>query len=152
MREKAKPKKMEALGLWLMLVGSLRLASVWFGFFDIWALRLAVFSNTTSMVFMRKHAIVLNLFYLTLLLHEVFIEVAEIFSSTFYCFYCIKIVDCITDQEMDINYMDAVTVEFTSTKTYQAFLRINSFTFRCFNLNADTGILGIHFMSTIGTN
>ncbi|XP_040950137.1 ergosterol biosynthetic protein 28 isoform X2 [Gossypium hirsutum] len=38
---------MEALGWWLMLVGSLRLASVWFGFFDIWALRLAVFSNTT---------------------------------------------------------------------------------------------------------
>ena len=53
-----------------------------------------------GMVFMRKHAIVLNLFYLALLLHEVFIEVAEIFSSTFYCFYCIKIVDCITDQEI----------------------------------------------------
>jgi len=31
----------------LMLVGSLRLASVWFGFFDMWALRLAVFSKTT---------------------------------------------------------------------------------------------------------
>ncbi|CAK7347353.1 unnamed protein product [Dovyalis caffra] len=29
-----------------MLVGFLRLASVWFGFFDIWALRLAVFSDT----------------------------------------------------------------------------------------------------------
>ncbi|KAL4333977.1 hypothetical protein GQ457_07G024620 [Hibiscus cannabinus] len=40
-------KKMKALGWWLMLVGSLRLLSVWFGFFDIWALRLAVFSNTT---------------------------------------------------------------------------------------------------------
>jgi hypothetical protein len=39
---------MKALGWWLMLVGSLRLASVWFGFFDIWALRLAVLSNTTS--------------------------------------------------------------------------------------------------------
>lgn len=39
---------MKALGWWLMLVGSLRLASVWFGFFDIWALRLAVFSSTTS--------------------------------------------------------------------------------------------------------
>ncbi|KAJ7007051.1 hypothetical protein NC653_006189 [Populus alba x Populus x berolinensis] len=39
---------MKALGWWLMLVGSLRLASVWFGFFDIWALRLAVFSNTTN--------------------------------------------------------------------------------------------------------
>ncbi|KAJ0086880.1 hypothetical protein Patl1_08753 [Pistacia atlantica] len=38
---------MKALGWWLMLVGFLRLASVWFGFFDIWALRLAVFSNTT---------------------------------------------------------------------------------------------------------
>ncbi|KAL3577059.1 hypothetical protein D5086_022342 [Populus alba] len=38
---------MKALGWWLMLVGSLRLASVWFGFFDIWALRLAVFSDTT---------------------------------------------------------------------------------------------------------
>ncbi|KAG1348117.1 hypothetical protein COCNU_06G019460 [Cocos nucifera] len=37
---------MRPLGLWLMLVGSLRLASVWFGFFDIWALRLAVFSQT----------------------------------------------------------------------------------------------------------
>ncbi|XP_009789153.1 ergosterol biosynthetic protein 28 [Nicotiana tabacum] len=38
---------MELLGWWLMLVGTLRLASVWFGFFDIWALRLAVFSKTT---------------------------------------------------------------------------------------------------------
>ncbi|KAF8410280.1 hypothetical protein HHK36_002805 [Tetracentron sinense] len=38
---------MRALGWWLMLVGSLRLASVWFGFFDIWALRLAVFSNSS---------------------------------------------------------------------------------------------------------
>ncbi|XP_039052392.1 ergosterol biosynthetic protein 28-like isoform X1 [Hibiscus syriacus] len=38
---------MKALGWWLIRVGSLRLLSVWFGFFDIWALRLAVFSNTT---------------------------------------------------------------------------------------------------------
>ncbi|XVF36495.1 hypothetical protein REPUB_Repub19eG0063300 [Reevesia pubescens] len=47
-------KKMKPLGLWLMLVRSLRLASVWFGFFDIWALRLAVFSNTarTSIIWM----------------------------------------------------------------------------------------------------
>ncbi|RWW02788.1 hypothetical protein BHE74_00017080 [Ensete ventricosum] len=37
---------MKALGWWLMLVGSLRLATVWFGFFDIWALRTAVFSRT----------------------------------------------------------------------------------------------------------
>jgi hypothetical protein len=37
-----------ALGWWLMLVGSLRLASVWFGFFNIWALRVAVFSQTES--------------------------------------------------------------------------------------------------------
>ncbi|KAJ6839382.1 ergosterol biosynthetic protein 28 [Iris pallida] len=36
---------MRPLGWWLMLVGSLRLASVWFGFFDIRALRL-LFSNT----------------------------------------------------------------------------------------------------------
>ncbi|MFQ6642203.1 hypothetical protein Gotur_018128 [Gossypium turneri] len=40
---------MKALGWWLMLVGSLRLASVWFGFFDIWALRLAVFSSTSNL-------------------------------------------------------------------------------------------------------
>lgn len=39
--------EMELLGWWLMLVGTLRLASVWFGFVDIWALRLAVFSKTT---------------------------------------------------------------------------------------------------------
>ncbi|KAM7479081.1 hypothetical protein LguiA_027294 [Lonicera macranthoides] len=39
---------MKALGWWLMLVGSLRLVSVWFGFFDIWALRLAVFSKSKS--------------------------------------------------------------------------------------------------------
>ncbi|KAM7280376.1 hypothetical protein ACFE04_007510 [Oxalis oulophora] len=38
---------MKALGWWLMLLGTLRLASVWFGFFDIWALRTAVFSKTT---------------------------------------------------------------------------------------------------------
>lgn len=42
-----KIKEMELLGWWLMLVGTLRLASVWFGFVDIWALRLAVFSKTT---------------------------------------------------------------------------------------------------------
>uniref|UniRef100_A0A0E0FES9 Uncharacterized protein n=1 Tax=Oryza meridionalis TaxID=40149 RepID=A0A0E0FES9_9ORYZ len=46
--------RMPLLGWWLMLVGSLRLASVWFGFFNIWALRLAVFSQTdrTSIVWM----------------------------------------------------------------------------------------------------
>ncbi|XP_057867906.1 ergosterol biosynthetic protein 28 isoform X2 [Cryptomeria japonica] len=38
--------KMKALSWWLMLVGVVRLSSVWFGFFDIWALRLAVFSQT----------------------------------------------------------------------------------------------------------
>ncbi|CAN6685442.1 unnamed protein product [Malus baccata var. baccata] len=37
---------MKALSWWLMVVGSLRLVSVWFGFFDIWALRLAVFSKS----------------------------------------------------------------------------------------------------------
>ncbi|KAL5560910.1 hypothetical protein UlMin_030657 [Ulmus minor] len=37
---------MKPLGWWLMLLGSLRLISVWFGFFDIWALRLAVFSKS----------------------------------------------------------------------------------------------------------
>ncbi|KAK4742632.1 hypothetical protein SAY87_000633 [Trapa incisa] len=47
-QRKRRKLKMKALGRWLMLVGSLRLASVWFGFFDIWALRLAVFSNTSS--------------------------------------------------------------------------------------------------------
>ncbi|KAL9313489.1 hypothetical protein ACSQ67_018941 [Phaseolus vulgaris] len=39
---------MKALGWWLIAVGTLRLASVWFGFFDIWALQLAVFSKTTT--------------------------------------------------------------------------------------------------------
>lgn len=42
----AERKGVPALGWWLMLVGSLRLASVWFGFFNIWALRVAVFSQT----------------------------------------------------------------------------------------------------------
>ncbi|KAK2981745.1 hypothetical protein RJ640_005997 [Escallonia rubra] len=51
---------MKALGWWLMLVGSLRLASVWFGFFDIWALRLAVFSKTTISGRFRKSAIQLK--------------------------------------------------------------------------------------------
>jgi hypothetical protein len=44
----AERKGVPALGWWLMLVGSLRLASVWFGFFNIWALRVAVFSQTES--------------------------------------------------------------------------------------------------------
>jgi hypothetical protein len=43
-----KKKGVPPLGWWLMLVGSLRLASVWFGFFDIWALRVAVFSQAES--------------------------------------------------------------------------------------------------------
>eukprot|EP00250_Pteridium_aquilinum_P004878 c15063_g1_i1 orf=136-528(+) len=38
---------MRALGWWLSIVGFLRLSSVWFGFRDIWALRMAVFSKTT---------------------------------------------------------------------------------------------------------
>eukprot|EP00249_Psilotum_nudum_P005446 c18881_g1_i1 orf=102-494(+) len=38
---------MRALGWWLIFVGLLRLSSVWFGFFDIRYLRLAVFSRTT---------------------------------------------------------------------------------------------------------
>jgi hypothetical protein len=46
--KKKKKKGVPALGWWLMLVGSLRLASVWFGFFNIWALRVAVFSQTES--------------------------------------------------------------------------------------------------------
>ncbi|XP_021300183.1 ergosterol biosynthetic protein 28-like [Herrania umbratica] len=37
---------MKALGLWLMLVGSLRLASVWFGFFNIRSLRRGVYSKS----------------------------------------------------------------------------------------------------------
>ncbi|KMS99670.1 hypothetical protein BVRB_1g021760 [Beta vulgaris subsp. vulgaris] len=37
---------MKALSWWLILLGLLRLASVWFGFFDIWALRRAVFAQT----------------------------------------------------------------------------------------------------------
>jgi hypothetical protein len=44
----AERKGVPALGWWLMLVGSLRLASVWFGFFNIWALRVAVFSQADS--------------------------------------------------------------------------------------------------------
>ena len=44
----SKKKGVPPLGWWLMLVGSLRLASVWFGFFDIWALRVAVFSQAES--------------------------------------------------------------------------------------------------------
>lgn len=46
--ERGGGERMRALGWWLLLVGSFRLASVWFGFFDIWALRLAVFSKTQS--------------------------------------------------------------------------------------------------------
>ncbi|CAN1137390.1 Ergosterol biosynthetic protein 28 [Linum perenne] len=37
---------MESLGWWLMLVGSLRLASVWFGFFNIPRLRSGVYGRT----------------------------------------------------------------------------------------------------------
>ncbi|CAM6102622.1 unnamed protein product [Calypogeia fissa] len=39
---------MAPLGVWLICVGLLRLSSVWFGFFDIWALRLAVFPEMTD--------------------------------------------------------------------------------------------------------
>ncbi|RLN28843.1 hypothetical protein C2845_PM05G00570 [Panicum miliaceum] len=46
----SKKKGVPPLGWWLMLVGSLRLASVWFGFFDIWALRVAVFSQAETVV------------------------------------------------------------------------------------------------------
>ncbi|XP_022772258.1 ergosterol biosynthetic protein 28 isoform X1 [Durio zibethinus] len=151
---------MKALGWWLMLVGSLRLASVWFGFFDIWALRLAVFSNTTmtevhgrtfgvwtlltctlcflcalnlenkplylvtflsfiyafghflteylfyhtmalsnlttvgifaGMVFMSKHAILLSLLYLVLLLHEVSLKLMKSFPRLLSVFIALKL-------------------------------------------------------------
>lgn len=36
---------MERLSIWLLLVGFLRFTAVYFGFFDVWALRLAVFSK-----------------------------------------------------------------------------------------------------------
>ncbi|CAN1341203.1 Ergosterol biosynthetic protein 28 [Linum perenne] len=39
---------MESLGWWLILVGSLRLASVWFGFFNIPRLRSGVYGRTSS--------------------------------------------------------------------------------------------------------
>ncbi|CAD6272725.1 unnamed protein product [Miscanthus lutarioriparius] len=48
MAAEGRKKGVPAPGWWLMLVGSLRLASVWFGFFDIWALRVAVFSQTET--------------------------------------------------------------------------------------------------------
>ncbi|CAN1185215.1 Ergosterol biosynthetic protein 28 [Linum perenne] len=40
---------MESLGWWLILVGSLRLASVWFGFFNIPRLRSGVYGRTSSL-------------------------------------------------------------------------------------------------------
>ncbi|CAN1825693.1 Ergosterol biosynthetic protein 28 [Linum perenne] len=41
---------MESLGWWLMLVGSLRLASVWFGFFNIPRLRSGVYGRTSNTI------------------------------------------------------------------------------------------------------
>jgi hypothetical protein len=40
---------MERLSIWLLLVGFLRFTAVYFGFFDVWALRLAVFSKLDVM-------------------------------------------------------------------------------------------------------
>ncbi|MBA0775348.1 hypothetical protein Gotri_010500 [Gossypium trilobum] len=189
---------MEALGWWLMLVGSLRLASVWFGFFDIWALRLAVFSNTTSMLPLR------SLFFGCLILYLnyyfLYYNVSEVHGRTFgvwtlltctLCFLCAFnlenkplylvtflsfiyafghfLTEFLFYQTMalsnlttvgifavpmfacnkfvflhlkirDINYMDAITVEFTSTDTCQAYLKMNSFGFSLFNLISGMGI------------
>jgi hypothetical protein len=36
---------MESLSIWLLFVGFCRLSAVYFGFFNVWALRLAVFSK-----------------------------------------------------------------------------------------------------------
>lgn len=47
-KEGPEGQAMEPLGVWLILVGLMRLSSVWFGFFDIWALRLAVFPEMTD--------------------------------------------------------------------------------------------------------
>ncbi|WRX30265.1 Erg28 - like 2 [Theobroma cacao] len=164
---------MKALGWWLMLVGSLRLVSVWFGFFDIWALRLAVFSNTImtevhgrtfgvwtlltctlcflcafnlenkplylvtflSFIYAFGHFLTEYLFYHTMALSN--LTTVGIFAGMF---FMRKHGIILSLFYMDINYMDAATVECTSTKTCQAFLKMDTFTFSCFNLSADTVI------------
>lgn len=40
---------MESLSIWLLFVGLCRLSAVYFGFFNVWALRVAVFSKLKVM-------------------------------------------------------------------------------------------------------
>ncbi|KAA3453958.1 ergosterol biosynthetic protein 28 [Gossypium australe] len=146
--EERKTKKMKALGWWLMLVGSLRLASVWFGFFDIWALRLAVFSNTTMSEVHGRTFGVWTLLTCTLCFLCAFnLENKPLYLVTFLSFiyafgmllmsrHAIILSLCC----LDINYMDAITVEFTSTYTCQVYLKMNSFGFSLFNLISGMGI------------
>ncbi|KAK9047574.1 hypothetical protein V6N11_053413 [Hibiscus sabdariffa] len=156
---------MKALGWWLMLVGSLRLLSVWFGFFDIWALRLAVFSNTTMTEVHGRTFGVWTLLTCTLCFLCAFnLENKPLYLVTFlsfiyafghflteYLFYHTMALSNLTTVGIfaavvlssiarDIDYMDAITMECASRKTCQAYLRMISFTLVCFNLIADAGI------------
>lgn len=51
-------EEMERLSIWLLFVGFCRLSAVYFGFFDVWALHLAVYSRLkTSKFFSTPFAI-----------------------------------------------------------------------------------------------
>ncbi|KAL4358933.1 hypothetical protein AHAS_Ahas08G0026900 [Arachis hypogaea] len=94
---------MKALGWWLLAVGTLRLASVWFGFFNIWALRLGVFSNTTMTEVHGRTFGTWTLLTCTL---------CYIYSkSVCCCLFC-----------RNIDYVDAIAMEFAWESPLEAFL------------------------------
>ncbi len=67
---------MERLSIWLLLVGFLRFTAVYFGFFDVWALRLAVFSKLDVSKWQQ------DLSSLSLLINPLF------FSECLHCSWC----------------------------------------------------------------
>ena len=46
--------KMEPLGWWLLLVAVARISSVYFGFFNLWALQVGVYSKANSKLMLAK--------------------------------------------------------------------------------------------------
>ncbi|KAL3634115.1 hypothetical protein CASFOL_021169 [Castilleja foliolosa] len=123
---------MKLLGWWLMLVGTLRLASVWFGFFDIWALRLAVFSQTQMTEVHGRTFGVWTLLTCTLCFLCAFnLDNKPLYTATFLSFvyafghfltehliYQTMAIGNLTTVgifAVHIYYMDVVAVEFTST-------------------------------------
>ncbi|KAJ8762578.1 hypothetical protein K2173_008017 [Erythroxylum novogranatense] len=120
---------MKALGWWLMLVGSLRLASVWFGFFDIWALQVAVYSKSTMTEVHGRTFGVWTLLTCTLcFLCALNLDSKPLYTATFLSFiYALGhfLSECLIYQTMTLGNLTTVTI-FAGTSIVWMLLQWNA--------------------------